>query len=125
MFQRNASTGVLSSAATVQLTSMTDTVMGTIAGMVSSSHNSTDKLFVSMSTSPDEGGLMVLDVVCGPIVPAASPAPGEVYAELASRSNGANVRWYLWCQGRHVGPVSASKLSKTNLQNSMPALAYT
>lgn len=77
LLQRDASTGVLSSATTVQLTKMADTVNGTIAGL-SSSSIAMEKIYVSMASSGGDGGLMVLDIFCGPTTPAPTPAPGEV-----------------------------------------------
>lgn len=55
VFQRDAPTGVLSSATTVQLASVAETVGGTIAGVFLSSDGATDTLFVSMAAASASG----------------------------------------------------------------------
>ncbi|CAM9110589.1 unnamed protein product, partial [Ectocarpus fasciculatus] len=74
VFQRDSSTGELSGGIAVQLNSETSTVFGVIAGFVVS--NTTERLFVSMAASEDTGGLVVVDVMCGPTpAPTLAPTP--------------------------------------------------
>lgn len=73
LFQRNDSTGELSSGSAMQLNGQTATVNGTIEAFVLSA--ATDKLFVSMASADGNGGLVILDVICVPVTPAPTPAP--------------------------------------------------
>lgn len=88
MFERDASTGMLSPAAAIELNDETVIGTGTIVGMT---HSHTT-VFVAMAATPTDSSIVVLDLSCGrttpsPTVsptlaptpsPSRAPTPGEV-----------------------------------------------
>lgn len=65
LFQRDASTGALSSATTTAISGETDVVSGIIAGFTTSTNttSSTNKLFVSMADANNaDGGIVVFNI---------------------------------------------------------------
>ncbi|CAN0003126.1 unnamed protein product [Pylaiella littoralis] len=118
LFQRDSSTGALSSGTTIQLNNLTKAVSGAIAAFVMST--ATDKLFVSVAASDNNGGLVVLGVTCYPSTPSPSqpPTPAPTPAPTISPSPAPT-------QPPTPGPSTAQTLSPTPAPSAIPTPAPT